>query len=358
MTTLILASSEKAREQILASMEEQTRTVATHGAEKLQQLQHAGIMLYYQLGELINTLSKDETIDGEGEITKLAQYWGIDNTNKLYEWRNTALTFDKEFLMEQASQALPNGKEITFEHFKALRRVKDEKTRNSLLKKVRKESWSAQELALEIRGGGRTNAAGQGRNPSIPSSTAALVKKCYTFSQQLYRYMDAIGDEASNRFEELPADEATIKLIDGLTDAIDMLSDLQPQISEFAAVLKTGRERVNTIIRGTEAAEVESDTDNVLDDIIEGNRIDVMESPQSSVEDLRERTVASVATAAKKRGRPKGSKNKASADSAVVGKKKRGRPKGSKNKVKASDETAAISISKGTKRGQPRASNS
>lgn len=355
MTTLILASSEKAREQILASMEEQTRTVAEHGAQKLQQLQHAGIMLYYQLGELIDQLSKDETIDGEGEITKLAQYWGIDNTNKLYEWRNTALTFDKEFLTEQASQPLPNGREITFEHFKALRRVKDEKTRNSFLKKVRKESWSAQQLALEIRAGGRTNAAGQGRNPSIPSSTAALVKKCYTLSQQLYRYMDTVSDEAENRFEELPADEATVKFLDGLTDAIDMMSDLQPQISQFAAVLKTGRERVNTIIRGTEAAE-ESEattTDNVLDAIIEDNRFDVMESPQASIAELRERTVAATSVAAKKRGRPAGSKNKDSGDSTVVGKKRRGRPKGSKNK--ASDDSAVVGEKK---RGRPRASNS
>ena len=143
MTTLVLASTEKDRESVLASMEEKTRVLAVEGEKNLRRLHSAGLLLYHELGELINDIATDETIDGKGEITKLAQYWGIDNTNKLYEWRNTALAFDREFLSEQAQRPLPNGKEITFEHFKALGRVGNEKKRASYLKKTRKESWSA-----------------------------------------------------------------------------------------------------------------------------------------------------------------------------------------------------------------------
>lgn len=351
MTNLVLTSTDKDREDVLASMEEKTRELAIQGGEKLVKIHAAGILLYYELGEMINEIAADETVDGDGEITKLAQYWGITNTNKLYEWRNVALNFDKAFLAEQARELLPNGREITFEHFKALRKVESEKTRTKLLKKVRKESWSANELAAEIRSGGRTNAAGQGRNPSIPSSTAALVKKCHTLSQQLSRYMDTVSDEAENRFEELPADEATVKFLDGLTDVINMLSDLQPQISEFAAVLKTGRERVKTIIRGTEDAEtvvdgpVEEerarmfDTDVLLDDITSVDAVEV----------LREKSVASVAVP-KKRGRPKGSKNKTPEETVTTAVKKRGRPKGSKNKT--SGETVVVA----KKRGRPKGS--
>jgi len=123
MTNLVLTSTDKDREDVLASMEEKTRELAIQGGEKLVKIHAAGILLYYELGEMINEIAADETVDGDGEITKLAQYWGITNTNKLYEWRNVALNFDKAFLAEQARELLPNGREITFEHFKALRKV-------------------------------------------------------------------------------------------------------------------------------------------------------------------------------------------------------------------------------------------
>ena len=389
MTNLVLTSTDKDREDVLASMEEKTRELAIQGGEKLVKIHAAGILLYYELGEMINEIAADETVDGDGEITKLAQYWGITNTNKLYEWRNVALNFDKAFLAEQARELLPNGREITFEHFKALRKVESEKTRTKLLKKVRKESWSANELAAEIRASGRTNAAGQGRNPSIPSSAAAIVKKCHTLSQKLYRYLDTVGAEARSRFEELPADEASLKLLAGLQEAVEMLNYTMTEIAAFDAVLKGAQERVTTILTGTEAdedvtdatgpvvlagqisAEVEEerarmfDTDALLDDIA---TVDVVEA-------LREKSVASV-TAPKKRGRPRGSKNRTPNEVATQGTeaeraegleeifptseaspestapKKRGRPKGSKNKV-STDEVTVVAAKK---RGRPKGS--
>jgi len=244
-------------------------------------------------------------------------------------------------------------------------------------------------LAAEIRASGRTNAAGQGRNPSIPSSAAAIVKKCHTLSQKLYRYLDTVGAEARSRFEELPADEASLKLLAGLQEAVEMLNYTMTEIAAFDAVLKGAQERVTTILTGTEAdedvtdatgpvvlagqisAEVEEerarmfDTDALLDDIA---TVDVVEA-------LREKSVASV-TAPKKRGRPRGSKNRTPNEVATQGTeaeraegleeifptseaspestapKKRGRPKGSKNKV-STDEVTVVAAKK---RGRPKGS--
>jgi transposase-like protein len=344
MANLVLTSTEKDRENVLASMEEKTRELAIQGGEKLTKIAAAGILLYYELGEMINEIAADETVDGDGEITKLAQYWGITNTNKLYEWRNVALNFDKTFLAEQARELLPNGREITFEHFKALRKVESETTRAKLLKKVRKESWSANDLAAEIRAGGKVNASGQGRNPSIPSSAAAIVTKCYTLSQKLYRYLDTVGAEAQSRFEELPADEASLKLLAGLQEAVEMLNYTMTEIVAFDAVLKGAQERVTTIITATKAAEDVTDASVVIEgqvaEEVEEERVRMFDTDAllddiatvDVVKELRERTVASVVTP-KKRGRPKGSKNKDSVDElTAVAAKKRGRPKGSKNK--------------------------
>jgi transposase-like protein len=346
MTTLILATTDKARENILESMEEKTRHLAVEGGSKLKNLHTAGILLYYELGEMINDLSTDETIDGDGEITKLAQYWGIDNTNKLYEWRNTAMTFDKAFLAAQARVPLPNGREITFEHFKALRRVEDPSTREKLLKQVRKDSWSASDLASEIRATGSVKTKRQGgRNPSIPTTAASMVQKCFTQAQQLQRYLVAVSPEVDQKFEEIPADEATEKLLETIDSTSAVLDTVKEYIADFHESLDTARERVVTIMDNTEnqaATAVETtsstnmyeDAEAIYSTAVRAER-EAMDSPSPSVEELRARTVKTVVK--KKRGRPKGSTNNASEGGATLVKKKRGRPRGSKNKNTSTD---------------------
>jgi hypothetical protein len=209
--------------------------------------------------------------------------------------------------------------------------------------------------------------------------------------------LDAVGEEAENRFEELPADEATEKLLEGMTDAIDMLDTLRLRMAYFDAVLKLGVARVNAIVANTEVTEdldanevatsgTESERAAGLEEIfssvghepkkrgrpkgsknkvsdqlaaeVAANRRDIIaighvESPQASVEDLREVTVAS-ADAPTKRGRPKGSKNKTSSEKeTMVVMKKRGRPKGSKNKT-----TSEVPVVTENRRGRPRRSKS
>lgn len=343
MTTLVLASTDKAREDILNSMEDKTRHLAVEGGHKLKSLHTAGILLYYELGEMINDISIDETIDGKGEITKLAQYWGIDNTNKLYEWRNTAMTFDKSFLAEQAREPLPNGRELTFEHFKALRKVEDEKTRTKLLSKVRKGSWSANELASEIRAAGSVKTKRQGgRNPSIPTTAASVVQKCFSQAQQLHRYLDAVLDTVDQKFEELPADEATEKLVDTIDNTVAVLDNVMANIVDFHSSLGTARNRVVTIITNTEGITPSEADDETSSDVFDVEAIfSEVVSDEASTEVLK-----------KKRGRPKGSKNKpkATTEETTVMPKRRGRPKGSKNKT--SGETVVVA----KKRGRPRGS--
>ena len=338
MTILILATTEKARENILKSMEEKTRHLAVEGGSKLKNLHTAGILLYYELGEMINDIATDETIDSDGEITKLAQYWGIDNTNKLYEWRNTAMTFDKAFLAEQAREPLPNGREITVEHFKALRRVEDVSTREKLLKKVRKESWSANELASEIRAAGSVKTKRQGgRNPSIPTTAASMVQKCFTQAQQLQRYLDAVLDAVGQKFEELPTDEATAKLVETIDNTSAVLNTVSANIAAFHESLDVARERVVLIIDNTEnqtTTAVETPSSTNMYEEAEALYLDAvlteresMDSPSTSVEELRDRTFAD---AAKTRSVKRSS-------SKTVAKKKRGRPSGSKNKNTPTD---------------------
>jgi hypothetical protein len=379
MTTLILASTEKERQKILDSMSEKTRVLAVEGFERLRKLQATGVLIYHQLGTSIQEICNDETLDEVTEITKLAQYWGIDNTTKLYEMRNAALCFTREFLEEQLAHPLVNGQKLTFEHFKALRRVSDEKERDVLLTQTRKLSWTANELSAEIRGtGATTTKRSGGRNPVVPVTVAQMVQKGFSQGQQLNRYLNAAVDPLLNGFLELSADKADPALVAKIAEATSQLEDVNQRITSFLEVLGHGKLRVIEIMGNTEASkELDVDDTASLEEIfaatpqepkkrgrpkgsknkvaaeevaaiVEANRRDLMDSPQASIEDLRERT-----TAGTKRGRPKGSKNKTSSEEEMaVVTKKRGRPKGSKNKA------PEVPVVTAKKRGRPRRSTS
>ena len=210
------------------------------------------------------------------------------------------------------------------------------------LRKLARRAGRLIELAAEIRGTGATTIKRRGgRKPAIPGSASSIVQKCFSQAQQLYNYLDAVSGETLGRFEELPADEATEKFLEKIDSTVGMLEDTVVRIGEFHEDLKAGRIRVHTIIMNTQAADAEivepkkQGPPTSVEEaavIVEANRRDIMESPQSSVEDLRERTMSST-VAPPKRGRPKGSKNKvlevsSEGGAVVVGKKKRGRPEG------------------------------
>ena len=254
MTTLVLASTEKQRQKILESMSDKTRALAIEGGEKLKRLHSAGVLLFYELGERINDICTDETLDESTEVTKLAQYWGIDNTNRLYEMRNSALTFTKEFLDAQISEPLSNGRTLTFEHFKALRRVASEKERAALLKQTRKLGWTSNELAAEIRGKGITTTKRTGgRNPAVPATVIQIVQKGYSQTQQLGRYLDAVADPLVDHFNELPADKADDALVSKIDETVEQLQETRGRIDSFLTALTEGKTRVRSIIENTEA---------------------------------------------------------------------------------------------------------
>lgn len=268
MTTLTLATTEKQRKKILDSMSEKTRVLALEGEKKLMRLKSAGVLLFYEFGEGINEICRDETLDEATEITKLAQYWGIENTNKLYEMRNAALDFTKDYLVQQISEPLSNGKTLTFEHFKALRRVASDKERATLLKQTRKHGWSAQELASEIRGKGITATKRTGgRNPSIPATVIQIVQKGYTQTQQLSRYLDAVATPLMDHFNEMPADTADDALISKIDETVDQLKETRERIDTFLTSLDEGKNRVRSIIENTEAMSTEEDFQDTVEAI-------------------------------------------------------------------------------------------
>ena len=255
------------REELLGTMHSETAKIAEDGYDKLSRLRNAGVILCIELGCQLDRLTDNEAVEDKGlEMTKLAAYLGMDNTNRLYEWRNTAavfcketdkdtgeISYNKDFITDQMLSPMGNGKLLTFEHFKFLGRISTDKKRKSLLNQVRKNSWSANSLASEIKGSATdlTTTRAGGRKPVIPGSVFQCVQKAFTQAQKLDNYLTAVEDGVTEKFEEVSTDKVDERFIDKIDSAIEMLEKLKGTAQRNVNLLTDGREHMLSVIENT-----------------------------------------------------------------------------------------------------------
>ena len=263
------------RKELLSTMHTQTAKVAKEGYDKLNRLHNAGVLLCIEIGCQIDRLTDNEGIENGAshEVTKLAGYWGMDNTNRLYEWRNTAVAFcketdaetgkvvyDKSFIAKQMSTPMDNGRTLTFEHFKFLGRLSSSKKRETLLKQVRKNGWSANALSGEIQGSGTSLSTSRsgGRKPVIPGTVFQYVRKTFVEAQKLDNFLIAGEPEVLDKFEKVSTDKADDVFVEKIDNTITVLEHLQKTTQRNIDILLDGRERVVNVIENT-VKRIESD---------------------------------------------------------------------------------------------------
>tara|TARA_B100000745_G_scaffold274947_2_gene204177 strand:- start:4019 stop:4972 length:954 start_codon:yes stop_codon:yes gene_type:complete len=264
----VVTIEDSGRGELLSSMHKETAKVAKYGYQKLSRFANAGVLLCIELGCQIDRLTDNEAVaDDAVEVTKLAAYWGITNTNQLYEWRNTAAVFckttdeetgeivyDQSFISDQTQDPLVNGKCLQFEHFKHLGRVSSSRKRTTLLNQTRKNGWSSNDLANEIKGSvadtSNKRSAG-GRKPVIPGTVFQFVQKAYTQTLKLDNFLIASEPAVLDKFEEVSTDKADDKFIEKIDSTIGGLEHLQKTIQRNIDILLDGRDRVVTVIENT-----------------------------------------------------------------------------------------------------------
>jgi len=255
------------RDDLLEAMHKDTAKIAKDGYDKLSRFANAGVLLCIEIGCQIDRLTDNEAVENKSlEVTKLAVYWGMDNTNRLYEWRNTAAIFcketdkdtgkiiyDKSFISEQMQDPMVNGKLLKFEHFKHLGRVSSAKKRTSLLSQTRKNGWSSNALADEIKGSVEvtTNTRTGGRKPVIPGTVFQYIQKTYTQAQKLNNFLAAGESDVLDKFAEVSTDKADDGFIDKIDTTIVALEHLQETTQRNIDILLNGRDRVVDIIENT-----------------------------------------------------------------------------------------------------------
>lgn len=260
----------KTKEELLELMHADVAALAVEGAASLKKFKNAGCILFINMGIKIDKiLSRDMISDIDGEVTKLALFWGFDNPQRLYDWRTTALAFcpvinDKEsgaarYDTTRIKQLMADGG-FEFEHFKHLARVGNSKKRNALIKQTVKNGWSANDLSREIAGSGvqPKHVRGGGRPPQIPTTAAQFISKSYRDAQKLSNFFEAAQPSVSELFSKIPTDKADEGFIERIADARQQCQAAAAAAMAMDEELSLAQEHVEQVIANTvEAGEKE-----------------------------------------------------------------------------------------------------
>lgn len=251
------------KHELTAGMAEVTRKVALAGADKILLGTKFSIALLHDVGTLLNeiftdpAIKKAKTIDEE--LKKLIRFWNHPswNLSSLYDLRNVAVTFSRDTIIEECSTPMSNGKLLTWSHFKELQKVGQEKRRLALLKKVRENNLSANELILELQGNKESavKRAG-GRKPSIPKTPTAVIQKLSSTVQHTDNYLQSIM-EPFEAMIEAQTDKLDDRFIDNLSEALEQMEAMETRLHKAAAKLSALKDKISTGVENDDEEENE-----------------------------------------------------------------------------------------------------
>jgi hypothetical protein len=316
------------RELIFEDMDAVTQEAAQAGLGKIKTGAAVNVLVAYDLGAIVDMVHEAEHLDEKQkkeEITKLAAYWNQPSLNRttLYDLRNVANTFEREFIKAQVEERMSNGNYLTWSHFKELQKIGGEKRQLSTLKKIRQHCWSANELALELQGKKEAEVKRSGgRKPTLPKTPNAMLQKLYTSIQHTDNYVSAIQEPVQSLFMELPAEDYDERFVENINNTLARMEEAAERLSEMRKALSQVKTRAATVRNSSdsESTQYAIAAKKSSDDLSEG-KIEHIEVPTS-----------------KKRGRPRRSdETSKSGKVSSTGKRRRGRP----SKTKAKVETPA-----------------
>lgn len=243
------------REVIFEDMDQVTQEAATEGAKKMQAGYQVALLIQYDLGTIVNRIFDAEHLNEtqqKQEVKKLAAYWNQPNLGPttLYDLRNVASAFERTFVKEQVEERLTNGGYLTWSHFKELQKVSSEKRQLSILKQVRRHSWSANELALELQGKKDADVKRTGgRKPTLPKTPNAMLQKLFTSIQQSDNYVQAVGEPLEGIFLEMPASDVDDQFVTNIDNTLARMEEASQHIKETEKKLKKVRTRAISVLK-------------------------------------------------------------------------------------------------------------
>jgi hypothetical protein len=253
--------TDKGKAALLEEMNPVTRQVAQAGLEQIHSGYRASLVSQYNLGLQINKIFVSAISDAikKDELKKLLEYWGQPNLTltTLYDLRNVAVSFDKQFIEAQFNERLADGSYITWSHFKELQKVSSPKKQLALLNQIRQNSWSAKEFTLQLQASGSAEIKrGGGRKPAVPKTPSAMLQKIYNSAQLTGNYLEAVSEPLTGIFMEISPSDIDEKFVDSISSTLELLQQTEDRIQETRNNLKKVMNRSKKVLTISAAAKV------------------------------------------------------------------------------------------------------
>jgi hypothetical protein len=237
------------RQELLGQMHPTTKTVAQACLDKLVAASKIGALIYYDMGSAINTLFASAEISDsrkQQELKKLSAYLGQDfSVGMLTNLKNVAATFTREYIVEQVSSPLRNGKYLTWSHFYELQKITSDARRETLLTKTRANSWSAKELSLELASNQESDIKRNGgRKPGIPKSANAMLQKLINSTQSTANYVDVIADPLTTALGEIDLNNVDSALVTNIAGALTQVEETAARLASAKAQLVKWQKKI------------------------------------------------------------------------------------------------------------------
>ena len=249
----------KAREMIFHEMDPVTQAAALEGLKKVESGRKIAVLVSYDLGTIVNSVLEAEHLNEtqqRQELKKLAAYWNQPELGPttMYDLRNVAISFDREFIKAQVESPMANGQYLSWGHFRELQKMPTDtpagvKAQMARLKQIRQHCMTVNELELE--GQGRRDSEIKrmgGRKPSLPKTPTAMLQKIYTTVQLTDNYLQAMSEPLGGIFLEMPPQDVDEQFVTNIDNTLARMAEAQQHILETSQRLQKVRTRAQSVL--------------------------------------------------------------------------------------------------------------
>lgn len=232
------------REAIMASMTPATKKVAKQIDLLRAKSFQIELLIKYDIGKAIGEIltevqAADTDVSMLREIKLLADYFG-ETMSSIYDHRNIAATFKKDFIEKNLERALPDGRRLTWSHLREIQKIQDKDQRKLAWNQIFSEGLSSKQLANRSKSEGTSSTGrkgGSGRNVKMPKKPNEIVQRTLSTIKTATKFLTALEGPMSDsgKLMKISKKDCTPRYVQKLEETAISIKTIKALLAETAA---------------------------------------------------------------------------------------------------------------------------
>lgn len=269
--TELIASEidQKKRKELLEAMTPDCRKAALDIEKLDHQVRRGTVLVAWDIGDHVLQLQDDAKF-GVMAVAQIAAYLsypgGADALNRLKDFR---VTFpSRAWVIDQLKLPRKNGRPLDLSVFLSLVKLDDKKAHAPLLKKVREENLSSNDLETYIKAHyERKNERKSGRHPQIPGTPLGCLQKGFEDAQKLANFLRKMKDMAFPGLEHLESKEVDQRTVQRVEQFESKLVEAQAEIEDVLTRTASSKSYLLKCLDSNEEPEIEEEIEAEIEDV-------------------------------------------------------------------------------------------